>query len=428
MTLHSALTGAELHEPKGVAAATSGQVYVANGAGSGTWTTIDSTLPSNIVKVESADDLPAAVSNVRTLLPNTAYQIVGSVPIGDDRLVTGTNTVIFGLNKSLDSLSTTSTSPMITTTNNNLVMKDISLSSTAGDIFAFTGSGVENISLLNVNINNCTDYAVISDVLSMTMTSCVWGTSTADGIQLSGTCGTFNMQRCEFSSFVGIALDFGTSTWDQIVIRNTKFDVDASQTGISAAASNANFTATGLGFINESIFVGAGTLTSNITSEDTRWIDRDNIGLVPVDIFASGNITGNATATTFSGTGSGNEVVVNFGTGFNDNKSPGFTISNAGRVTQDALRTRECLVTIPISASISGGAARTYNFYIAKNGTIDTATINVRTFDGTNKGSLTVVGVIELATTDYIELYARAETATTSLTVDTCHIVVTPVV
>lgn len=39
MPEHSALTGASLHEPKGVASATSGQVYVADGAGSGTWAT-----------------------------------------------------------------------------------------------------------------------------------------------------------------------------------------------------------------------------------------------------------------------------------------------------------------------------------------------------------------------------------------------------
>ncbi len=37
MTAHSALTGADLHEPKGAAAATAGQVYVADGAGSGAW-------------------------------------------------------------------------------------------------------------------------------------------------------------------------------------------------------------------------------------------------------------------------------------------------------------------------------------------------------------------------------------------------------
>lgn len=36
---HASLTGADLHESKGVSTATSGQVYVADGAGSGTWTT-----------------------------------------------------------------------------------------------------------------------------------------------------------------------------------------------------------------------------------------------------------------------------------------------------------------------------------------------------------------------------------------------------
>lgn len=39
MTAHASLTGADLHEPKGAASAASGQVYVANGSGSGVWTT-----------------------------------------------------------------------------------------------------------------------------------------------------------------------------------------------------------------------------------------------------------------------------------------------------------------------------------------------------------------------------------------------------
>lgn len=38
MTLHKDLAGADLHEPKGIAAATSGQVYIANGSGTGAWT------------------------------------------------------------------------------------------------------------------------------------------------------------------------------------------------------------------------------------------------------------------------------------------------------------------------------------------------------------------------------------------------------
>lgn len=37
MVAHSTLTGADLHEPKGVASASAGTIYVANGAGSGVW-------------------------------------------------------------------------------------------------------------------------------------------------------------------------------------------------------------------------------------------------------------------------------------------------------------------------------------------------------------------------------------------------------
>lgn len=40
MPLHRDLTGAELHEPKGVESALSGTVYVANGSGSGVWSNL----------------------------------------------------------------------------------------------------------------------------------------------------------------------------------------------------------------------------------------------------------------------------------------------------------------------------------------------------------------------------------------------------
>ena len=35
---HNLITGSDLHEPKGVAAASNKTVYVANGSGSGAWT------------------------------------------------------------------------------------------------------------------------------------------------------------------------------------------------------------------------------------------------------------------------------------------------------------------------------------------------------------------------------------------------------
>lgn len=53
MPLHKDLTGADLHEPKGVSSASTGTVYVSNGSGSGSWvkvpaSSIDNTSVRNL--------------------------------------------------------------------------------------------------------------------------------------------------------------------------------------------------------------------------------------------------------------------------------------------------------------------------------------------------------------------------------------------
>lgn len=55
MASHSQLSGAELHEPKGAENATSGQVYVADGAGSGAWTTLAESASPPIIKFKDGD-------------------------------------------------------------------------------------------------------------------------------------------------------------------------------------------------------------------------------------------------------------------------------------------------------------------------------------------------------------------------------------
>jgi hypothetical protein len=41
---HSAITDPNIHEPKGIAAATADQIYVSDGAGSGDWTDVANVL------------------------------------------------------------------------------------------------------------------------------------------------------------------------------------------------------------------------------------------------------------------------------------------------------------------------------------------------------------------------------------------------
>ena len=57
MPLHSALTGTDLHEPKGVAAAGAGEVYLSNGAGSGSWVVPPYTVTGVIDDVSTASTI-----------------------------------------------------------------------------------------------------------------------------------------------------------------------------------------------------------------------------------------------------------------------------------------------------------------------------------------------------------------------------------
>lgn len=79
-TLHKNLTGSDLHEPKGIEIASSDQVYVANGTGSGAWTDLDSLYPPVSVAVASLD--PSAVIGSRSFVTDANATTFGSVVAG----------------------------------------------------------------------------------------------------------------------------------------------------------------------------------------------------------------------------------------------------------------------------------------------------------------------------------------------------------
>jgi len=103
---HANLPNAELHEPKGVSAASANTVYVANGAGSGTWqkistSEIDSTFKNTnkVVLNVHHDDLSSAISHfVVSPIAGTitaAYSVIdGAIATADTTLqlkIGGTN-------------------------------------------------------------------------------------------------------------------------------------------------------------------------------------------------------------------------------------------------------------------------------------------------------------------------------------------------
>ena len=70
MAHHKDLTGTDLHEPKGVAAASANTVYVANGSGSGAWTALKSSvyaLTRTFDDVSTAADMYVAIPKAGTI-------------------------------------------------------------------------------------------------------------------------------------------------------------------------------------------------------------------------------------------------------------------------------------------------------------------------------------------------------------------------
>lgn len=83
---HSTLTGVNLHEPKGADSASEGEVYVADGAGSGAWTAGALAFSAKLLHVRdyyasagtSGQALTSGTWNVRTLNTTVTNEIAGA--------------------------------------------------------------------------------------------------------------------------------------------------------------------------------------------------------------------------------------------------------------------------------------------------------------------------------------------------------------
>lgn len=110
MALHKDLTGSELHEPKGVAGAGAGTVYVANGTGSGAWQPRYSGLyNTNLITLcGHLDDVSAPNSHYRFVAP-VKCELASLVAILDAAINTADSVVSVYINNVLfaDTLTVT---------------------------------------------------------------------------------------------------------------------------------------------------------------------------------------------------------------------------------------------------------------------------------------------------------------------------------
>jgi len=82
MSDHASLTGADLHEPKGITGANSGDVYVADGANGGAWTSNKEYVYAEIADISTAAS-SWALSPIAGTISNYWTVIDTAITVGD---------------------------------------------------------------------------------------------------------------------------------------------------------------------------------------------------------------------------------------------------------------------------------------------------------------------------------------------------------
>ena len=420
---HKNLTDPYLHEPKGYAAASSGQVYVADGAASGSMTFIT---PSNRVMVHNSGDFPTPSAGVITLAANTVYMVSGQVSISGNRIVMAEKSVLMGINQDYDEVVSTTTGTLITSTDVNSRIIQLKFTCASGTAFDVDGTGVESFDLIRGNVV-CDTIGDFDNMANVDIFRSSFDAASA-GMTFTGAFTDMELQDCkvDVAATNATCIDLGTATFNNIHMTDVEF-VNPTGTGygLDVAAAGANLNAGYVGHIVACDFANTAN-ASNYVAGDDSWIITASRGIAPSTAAAQGYVDGNVNANTFGG-GVGADEVVNFGTSFTADIQQKFTISTAGRFTYNGDVDITVLAQASARVTMGGGAARVRNLKFAKNGTVIESSISSKSMDGTNEGSFAVQSVIEVTNGDYIELWIEAETATTSTTVDTASIVVTQV-
>ena len=238
------------------------------------------------------DNAASYTNGIITLLPNSIYEINGSVIISTNRLVASQANRIEGRNAQSDQIISSSTSPMITASNVNLVLSEVTLVSVASDALCIRGNSAapsNDVAVFNTTFANCLGWLDIGDCKTFTMIESYLQNPSVRGIQCSST----NSEQLaildslfDVKTFSGTVIDLSTSVWDVIEVGRNAFHFTNAAMVISGDTNSGNLVElTGRGFLSGNIFHNEGgesyytNYISGLTPGDIGWWWNANPGV-----------------------------------------------------------------------------------------------------------------------------------------------------
>lgn len=159
-----------------------------------------------------------------------------------------------------------------------------------------------------------------------------------------------------------------------------------------------------------SIVAGSGI---SIAAVNTGGIEITSIA---DEIYAQVTMQGNATATTIATQGTPVKVA---GTWVVQTES-NFTGNTTGRLTYNGSTTEVVSASVSITFSHAAGGSDDLAVYIAKNGSVITASKLTRAVTGSARGNVSTFFNISMDTSDYLEVFVANDSDTNNITVVDC--------
>ena len=364
---------------------------------------------NEFVFVFSKLDLPTPVSGVITLVDNYTYFITKTIDLTGDRLVCGVNTVIIGGSSENCILKSTglSSSTALITSVYSLPIRNITI--THGTALNLDGDGTTTaLDWFGVNLTDCATVGTIKDYTNFVMSDGAFLNS--GNLTFNGTIGTIGMSNCLFdctSGSTALILPSTLTVSRRFRVIYSSFVVLSGETGIIVDAST---TISSERYILDTVnFSGGGTYTSGVTYSDNKALFVNCVGISNTSTKGFMYMLNNGTDTSI-GVPNTNVFIKATGTTTSGTNSK-FT-HTTNRLTYNGAFTNSFLVTVNATVR-SGGTNQSISIGVAKNGTIiaesegiiRTATANVEHGGSTQ-------AVLEMVSTDYVELFVKNTSST----------------
>ncbi|UMB53430.1 cell wall anchor protein [Lutibacter sp. A64] len=383
--------------------------YYYNGS---VWVKLEGAIQRDNYKlVKDISDLADELSGSKYVLSDSyTYEINGKITFDYPVELNGAN--IIGRDTGEDILENASGSTFFTGTKGGR-FKDLVIEGGDNPVFNISGgAGTGSVAGYSVLIKNASSLGTISDLFSVFF-EVLQVTDTDNGFDISDITSFFMDKIFWTGGNKGTFLKL-SGTFGNLQIANGRVVADSGEIGVDVSANPSISVSASL---SEVSFTGSGDLIKSYTSGSysgynfTNDWDVDCPGIpVETDGNATGNINldyavGSGANTTFSGTGTSSRIKIAGNTTSTNLFRFSSPINN--RITYKGSKTR--YFSLSASLSFQGDNNNTiFIFYMSKNNTIIEETKVYREVGENNDvGALPIVGTVELAPNDYIEVWAE---------------------